>query len=361
MDAVRQRLRATARSLALVALLAGLACQPVQAGDALNRLNRRISGRVVDHTKNHGRNNAIPSAILCQKRDLYVYLPPGYDETKRYPLILWVHGAFGDESAVVRGTDIRRLDKMIQDGLMPPVIFAAMDATYEGVNRLTAQHSFLVNGEGGRFEDHLMVEILPFLLANYAIRPEREGHAISGMSGGGFAALSIAMKHPEFFSKVAVLSAPINLRYWSEPRGYFGNFDPTTYRWRTHYDPKEVVGVYACVVRIKAGWIVDRVVGDPNQAIARVQESNPADLLFTKGLKPNELDIYINYSSHDNFNFDAQSESFAWLAEQVGLPITIKKDNLAWHKLPYFRRNQWWAFEFLGDRLQGPTSARSQP
>ena len=40
-------------------------------------LRRRLKGRIVDHTGNHGQDHRIWSRSLHQWRDLYVYLPPG--------------------------------------------------------------------------------------------------------------------------------------------------------------------------------------------------------------------------------------------------------------------------------------------
>ncbi len=58
----------------------------------LNRVNRQIHGRIVDFTHNHGADRRIWSPALQQKRDLYVYLPPGFDPCRQYPLLLWLHG-----------------------------------------------------------------------------------------------------------------------------------------------------------------------------------------------------------------------------------------------------------------------------
>ena len=54
-------------------------------------------------------------------------------------------------------------DAMIARGEFPPAIIACPDGTYEGDNRRTDHHSLYVNGRGGRFEDHLIREIVPFL------------------------------------------------------------------------------------------------------------------------------------------------------------------------------------------------------
>src|ERR1700677_78320 len=51
-----------------------------------NRVNMKLHGQVLDFTNNHGSDNRIWSPALCQRRDLYVYLPPGYNPAKKYPL-----------------------------------------------------------------------------------------------------------------------------------------------------------------------------------------------------------------------------------------------------------------------------------
>jgi hypothetical protein len=52
----------------------------------LDRLNQKLQGKVVDYTQNHGADRRIVSPILGRPRDLYVYLPPGYDPSVAYSL-----------------------------------------------------------------------------------------------------------------------------------------------------------------------------------------------------------------------------------------------------------------------------------
>src|SRR5438045_4168121 len=60
-------------------------------------LGRRLKGRIVDHTSNHGQDNRIWSRSLHQWRDLYIYLPPGYSKTERYPIMIFMHPFAMDE------------------------------------------------------------------------------------------------------------------------------------------------------------------------------------------------------------------------------------------------------------------------
>ena len=69
---------------------------------SLEHLNGKLRGRVVDYTHNHGADRRLYSPILGRPRDLYVYLPPGYDPSVAYPLILFLHGADVDEARLPR-------------------------------------------------------------------------------------------------------------------------------------------------------------------------------------------------------------------------------------------------------------------
>lgn len=74
------------------------------------RVNRGLHGTVQDFTKNHGKDRRIFSPAMGEKRDMYVYLPPGYDPSKSYPLAIFLHGAAQDEEffSNLRWTDLIR-------------------------------------------------------------------------------------------------------------------------------------------------------------------------------------------------------------------------------------------------------------
>ena len=56
-------------------------------------------------------------------------------------------------------------------------------------------------------------------MRTYSIRPEREGHALIGISAGGFGAMTIGMKHRDVFGVVATVGGPLNVRYDTSHRG----------------------------------------------------------------------------------------------------------------------------------------------
>ena len=264
-------MRRLAAALLLVASTAVPAGAQVFDWVNLDHLNSELHGRVVDFSQNHRADRRIYSHVLGRPRDLYVYLPPGYDPSVAYPLLIFLHGAHIDEHAFLDPGVLKALDGMISQGEVPPAVVAAPDGTYEGKNRLSATHSLWVNGLGGRFEEHVVDEVLPFLMETYSIRPEREAHALLGISAGGFGAMTIAMKHRDVFGAVATVAGPLNVRYDNREGGYGDDFDPSTYRERTEYDPNMIIArFYFGLVQRRARAFFEPVYGTGPEVSRRV-------------------------------------------------------------------------------------------
>ena len=321
----------------------------------LDRLNQKLQGKVVDYTQNHGADRRIVSPILGRPRDLYVYLPPGYDPSVAYPLILFLHGADVDEHDFLDPSDLKALDYMMSHGEMPPAIIAAPDGTYEGTNWITSTHSLWVNGRGGRFEEHIVTEVVPFVMQNYSVRPERNAHSLLGISAGGYGAMAIAIKHRNIFGAVATLAGPLNMRYDNRRGAYGDDFDPAVYRKRTAYDPNMLIAKYYFgLVRRRVKTYLEPVYGPGPDMIAKVARDNPADLLSTSGLQHGELAIYVNYPTRDEYNFDAQDQSFAWLAAQRGIGMELTCVAGGHHDLRYIERAEPPAYAWLGRHMLPP-------
>ncbi len=133
------------------------------------------------------------------ERDLYVYLPPGYDESRTYPTLLGVVGFTGtggmlfNVDPLVEGLRAR-LDRLIGSGACPPVIVVAPDCfTRVGGNQ------YINSSATGRYEDYLVQEVIPYAKSKF--HTGRWG--VFGKSSGGYGAIVLAMRHPEVFEAVA--------------------------------------------------------------------------------------------------------------------------------------------------------------
>ncbi|WZO97399.1 alpha/beta hydrolase-fold protein [Isosphaeraceae bacterium EP7] len=350
-------MRRLVAALALLAATASPARAQLFEPIGLDHLNGKLCGRVVDYTSNHGADRRLVSNVLGGPRDLYVYLPPGYNPALSYPLIVLLHSADVDEHGLLDPVVLKQLDRMMDRGELGPAIIAAPDGTYEGKNRLNATHSFWINGLGGRFEDHLIDEVVPFLVRTYPIRPEARAHALLGISAGGYGAMAIALRHRDLFGVVATLAGPLNMLYNTCDDRYGDDFDPATFRERNQYDPEMVIARYYhgfLTRRVKR--YVGPVYGSGPDVLSRIAHDNPYDLINRTDLRPGQLEIYVNFPGRDNYNFDAQARSFAWLAASRGIAVDLTENPEAHHDLRYFRAAQIPAYRWLGTHLLPPAA-----
>ncbi len=340
-------------TLLVVLILSAPAGAQFPPRPSFQRINRRLAGTVVDYTNNHGRDRRIFSPVLGQWRDLYVYLPPGYDPRHAYPLVVFLHMALVDQRSFLDPRVLEDLDDLILRGEIPPIVLACPDGNYGENDTCRKTHSFFLNGQGGRFEDHILDEVIPFVDAHYAIRPGRESHGFLGISAGGLGGMSMAIRHRDRIGAVATIESPLNLRYSNVAGDHFEDFDPYRYRWKPRYNPNEFIARYFHgLLKTRARRMISPVFGEDEETVPRIIAINPADLLFTSGLQPGELPMYVNYSGLGEWNFDAQDESFAWLAACRGIGLTLVKDPSGHHDLRYFHRSIPLAILWLGWTLR---------
>jgi S-formylglutathione hydrolase FrmB len=290
----------------------------------LKIVNRRISGEVIDYTNNHGHDNRIFSKALFQRRDLYVYLPPRFDPNETYPLLIWMHGFDQDEQSFLKEV-VKHIDRAIRTGKLPPLIVAAPDGSLLGEPKLGQAGSFFLNSQAGDFGDYLLQDVWDFMCHHYPIRSEREAHILAGVSMGGFAAFHHAIAHRECIGVAVGIYPPLNLRWMDCHGNYRANFNPKNWGWRTELDRShEIIGVFALgLVKVRISQFLDPLLGIGPDAIHTLSCINPIEMIDRTHLSPGELDMYVAYAGHDQFNIDAQVESFLYLAKHRGLDVGV--------------------------------------
>lgn len=150
-----------------------------------------------------------------------LYLPPQHETEpeRRFPVIYWLHGGFGDAR---QGAElVARIDTAIRDDVMQPAIVV--------VPQILPIGWYVDSKDGAR----PLAQITAFDLVNhvdatYRTIPEASARTIEGFSMGGFGALHLGLKYPKIFGKVSAI-APAILRYLKdEPEDrvnntYFGD------------------------------------------------------------------------------------------------------------------------------------------
>jgi S-formylglutathione hydrolase FrmB len=294
-------------------------------------LNEKINGSVYDFTNNHKVDRRFYSEALGCKRDMYVYLPPGFDEKLRYPLMIWMHGFIQDEKDFLDLAPI--FDKAIACGRLPPMIIAAPDGSIRGRPTFFNMGSFYLNSKAGRFEDYIAVDVWNFLVTNFPIRPEPEAHILAGGSMGGYGAYNLGIKYRKRFKIVAGFLPPLNTRYLDCRGRYYADFDPNCIGWMEKYRPHASIGSFYGVIHIPQYLVVDPLFGrNREEALQAIARENPVEMLESYDVKPSDLSMFIGYGGKDEFNIDAQVESFLWFAKKRGIEPYVVLDPKGRHR-----------------------------
>jgi pimeloyl-ACP methyl ester carboxylesterase len=288
----------------------------------LAEVNATLAGHLDDYTDNHRVDRRVWSAALGEKRDLYVYTPPGYQPELAYPVLIWLHGFRQDESSFL---DIVRLfDDAMRSGKLPKFIVVAPDGSLQGRPTQFRAGSFYLNSRAGRFEDYIQCDVWNFVTAHYRIRPERAAHVLAGGSMGGFGAFNHGFKHKQRYGIIVGLLPPVNLRYVDCHGRYFTDFDPECWGFRERLSPLAPVARFCSplgITVIRQGILTGPLFGIHHEALQALAAENPLEMLATYDIQPGELALFIGYGLRDEFNIDAQVESFLYVAAQRGLTI----------------------------------------
>jgi enterochelin esterase-like enzyme len=143
-----------------------------------------------------------------------VWLPPGYDKSRRYPVLYLLHGIGGNQDewrGYVRAQDV--LDNLTAAGKIVPMIVVMPNGRALADDRSPPENKVFTqeNAAGfARFERDLLDSLIPAVDVAYATLKDSGHRAIGGLSMGGGQALNFGLGHPEAFNWVAGFSPAPN-------------------------------------------------------------------------------------------------------------------------------------------------------
>lgn len=167
------------------------------------------------------------SKLTGKLRRIYVYTPPGYDQsTSRYPVLYLQHG-FGEDEAgwSDQGNENFILDNLIEAHKSKSMIIVNdngmtgvhydLPVPKPGVKSTVASAQevarFFTEEEYSVFDSIVSTELIPYIDANFRTIPDRDHRALAGLSMGGAQALRIGLNHMDQFAYLGAFSPAISI------------------------------------------------------------------------------------------------------------------------------------------------------
>jgi S-formylglutathione hydrolase FrmB len=136
-------------------------------------------------------------------RTVLVVTPPGYAEhpERRYPVVYFLHGYWATPQMY---QDMMHFEQAVQ---------GAAEAGNEVILVMPDGHSALKGGfyssgpTVGDYETMVARDLVNWVDANYRTIPNADSRGLAGHSMGGYGTIRVAMKHPDVFSSIYMMSA----------------------------------------------------------------------------------------------------------------------------------------------------------
>lgn len=198
------------RGLALAAgLLATLAVQaevPALETVSASPINYAAApGVTIPRTTEYLLDNA---AVGNGQTKVRVLLPVGYEAGQNYPVVYLLHGFSGSEGTWSNMNAVNDLNDTLESNTRAANIVFVMP---DGDNDFYSDwYESTAGGTMRNWETYHIQQLIPWVEANFKVRRDRGGRAISGLSMGGFGCLTYATRHPDLFAGVFSISGAVN-------------------------------------------------------------------------------------------------------------------------------------------------------
>ena len=142
-------------------------------------------------------------------RDVTVYLPPqyfeaGYRELK-FPVIEWIPNYPSGPEVATSGYELpARLDAAIAKHTLPPVVVVIPDPT--GVPKVGHDTECVDEVDGSANDTYLTADLRDWALQKLGAAEGRDSWTIAGWSSGGYCALNLATRHPQWYGQAVSVS-----------------------------------------------------------------------------------------------------------------------------------------------------------
>ncbi len=212
--------------------------------------------KIINHPSQVLKNNPLGDK---HERELYLYLPPQYDGTIRFPVVYCLTGFSGRGKMLLNDSAFtpnlaERMDKLINQGtIMPMIVVMPNCFTYFGGSQ------YINSTATGNYEDYLTQELVQFVDENFCTRAENNSRAVMGKSSGGYGALICGLRHPDKFGLICSTSGDAYFEHCyladipkafraikGDPQAFLEKFWGEEKKGKNDFPAFNIIGMSAC-------------------------------------------------------------------------------------------------------------------
>ncbi|MCB2212566.1 T9SS type A sorting domain-containing protein [bacterium] len=273
---------------------------------------------------------------LGENREVLLYTPPGYNPNLEggYPTVIMLHGLGMTPSDFDDPQFELALNFAMQTGDLQKMILAFPDGStpaYWG-------GSFYVDSElYGRFEKYIVHDVINYLDGEYNTTAQPYARAIAGYSMGGFGAAHIAMKYSQLFNTATFLSGMLSVSNQEFMLAdIIAENDPNNNGAPYSFDPN--AGLFSYMAFSMAAALspnldntppVDFPIDENGDMVQTVWDLwltfSPDERAATVRDEFDDLDIYFNVGTADEFGFFMGNNVFALALDNAGIDYTYEE------------------------------------
>ncbi|MBS0027200.1 alpha/beta hydrolase [Chitinophaga sp. 22321] len=164
----------------------------------------------------HGRIDTISyhSATVGSPRKALIYIPPGFSQQQKYPVLYLLHGIGGDEKEWLKGgTPQVILDNLYAAGQIEPMIVVMPNGRAMKDDRATGNVMAPDKVQAfATFEKDLLNDLIPYIEKNYPVYTDKDHRAIAGLSMGGGQSLNFGLGNLDKFAWIGGFSSAPNTK-----------------------------------------------------------------------------------------------------------------------------------------------------
>ncbi len=266
-----------------------------------------------------------PAAPLGPARGTYrVLLPPGYPQRAPYPVLYFLHDFFADSGTLWRQGAADAISRLMSAGETAPLLIVAPDG----------HKSYFADFYDGRrrYETWIVGSLRQAVESRWAVRRDRAGRAVAGISMGGYAAVRLALRHPELYESAGSLSGALIPFDWGLVRA-----SP----WPLSLNLKRIFGRSETANNLEANNLVALLGLD-----WRAREQRP--------------DLLVRCGREDKYDLDDAGEKLSSHAREAGLDVELVLEP-GTHSWAYWRRSVVEVIAWHAERFATAPTAEETP